>query len=107
MTAKRTPLDRRRKPLMDPETLRMFVELESTPRRQRHSQKFGDRDYELHRRLGLGAERLCSQVSIFDHKTAYPRRGTPQYEDWERVRAVREQLLAATGLGGGGQAKAS
>ena len=59
MPTKRTPLDRRRKPLIDAETLALFTRLEAVPMRQRKTQAFKDKDRELARRLGLGDEWLC------------------------------------------------
>jgi hypothetical protein len=108
MPTKRTPLDRQRKPVLDAETLALFMELEGVPRRQRKNREFNDRDYELHRRLGLGAERLCSQVSVFegDDEGPGPHR-IVQHADWLKVREARKQLLTAAGLGGQRQVKTS
>jgi hypothetical protein len=99
MTAKRTPLERRRTPRIDDETLRLFTELEHAPLQHRKSDDFKQRDRELARRLGLGGEWLCSVASVTNRKrTSYYREGSPQREDWLRVRAVRNQLLAAAGM---------
>ena len=53
---RRTILDRRRRPLIDPETVALFRELEAVPMRQRESREFWERAYGLHKRLGLNGE---------------------------------------------------
>jgi hypothetical protein len=94
----RTPLNRHRTPLFDEETVALFVELENTPPRRRKSKEFDQKDYALHKRLGLGGERLCSQVSVLDRRATYYRpEAVIQYEDWRRVHGVRLQLLARCG----------
>jgi hypothetical protein len=108
MTAKRTPLNRHRKPLFDAETLALFVELEQTPMRRRKSRAFSDRTTNCIAGLGLGAARLCSQVSVLGRETApYRPPGYPQHDDWMRTRGVRLALLEAAGLGSRGQARAN
>ena len=94
MTVNRTPRERPRKPLIDDETLALFVKLESQGRRDLRSDRaFSDQDRELHRRLGLGAEWFCSVVSVLDRATEHYRPDSIQGEDFRRVRAVRLQLL--------------
>jgi hypothetical protein len=67
--------------------------------RQRRSRVFESRAYQLAKRLDLGSEHFCSRCSVLDRERqcCY----SPEYlahHAWHRVRAVREQLLAATGL---------
>jgi hypothetical protein len=91
--ARRTPLNRNRKPVYDEETLRLFVELETA---DRSAPDFKQQDRELARRLGLHGEWFCSVVSVTD-RSDRPCRG-PEYQatqDWHRVRAVRDMLLEA------------
>ena len=110
MPTKRTPLNRERKALIDPETVRLFVELENMPTRSRRSERFEKGEAELHRRLGLYGDLFLSGrgASVLSRAKENPWR--PPYahrETWFRLRAVREQLLAAAGLGDQRQAKAS
>jgi hypothetical protein len=96
--SKRTPLNRHRKPLFDDETLRLFVELENTPKRGRYpsdDRAWWAKDKELHRRLGLSSEWFCSCCGVTDRRKAHHSPDSPQAADFERVRAVRETLLAA------------
>jgi hypothetical protein len=99
MPTKRTALNRQRTPIIDAETVRVFLELSKAPKRMRDDPEFRQRDRELHRRLGISGEWMCSVVSVLD---AGPmrgiRRGSPQEEDWLRVRAARERLLEAVRL---------
>ena len=97
MPSNRTPLNRQRSPIMDAETLALFVELESTPKRRRDSQKFKDRDRELARRLGLGGEWLCDVTSVTDDERVSHRTGM-HHDSWLKVRAVRLRLLAMAGI---------
>jgi hypothetical protein len=80
----RTPRDRHRKPRIDDETLALFVELEAAPPRRRESDSFKAQDKELHQRLGLWGERLCSQVSVLDRREEHHRPGSPQAADTTR-----------------------
>ena len=105
MPTKRTPLDRRRKPLIDAETLALFTRLEAVPMRQRKTQAFKDKDRELARRLGLGGEWLCCIQSVLDHGKTPPPKHLACHESWFRVKAVREQLLEAAGLDERGRAR--
>jgi hypothetical protein len=99
MPTKRTPLNRQRSPRIDSETLALFVELEAVPPRQRKGVEFRQRDRELHQRLGLGSEWFCSVCSVLDgSRVPYYAAGSPQEDDWRRVRTTRLQLLAAAGM---------
>lgn len=98
MPSKRTLVNRERSPRISAETVRMFATLESTPPPRRKTQEFKNRDRELARRLGLGGEWLCSVVSVLDRGPCYRTVGSPQHEDWLRVRAVRLRLLAVAGM---------
>ncbi len=91
-----------RRPAFPPEMLELFARLEDTPPRKRRSQWFKDADYGLHRRLGVGFERLCSQVSVLDRRRCHHRPESPQAEDFRTVRALRLDLLAALGRIGPG-----
>jgi hypothetical protein len=97
MPTKRTPLDRRLTlPLVDPEMLALFAELEAVPLRQRKTDKFKARSRELAKQLGLGYEWLCMQTTVLDREArpCHPP-GYARNEAWRKVRAVRLQLLAA------------
>jgi hypothetical protein len=101
--SRRTIIDRRRRPLISPETVQLFAELENTPARKRRAKEFVDRDYDLHRQLGLGTERFCSQVSVLD-RAREPCR-PPEYQaskDFWVAREMRLRLLAAVELGSSG-----
>lgn len=98
MTTNRTPLDRSRKVVIDAETLAEFKALESTPMRQRKSQTFDDRDYALHRKLGLVDGRRFAQVSMFNRGPHYYQPGSVHYEAAERVCEMRLRLLEMAGL---------
>lgn len=98
MSTKRTPLDRRRRPLIDASTLALFVRLENASARERKSDEFKREDRELARRLGLGEEWLCCVQSVTNRRTIPPPPQLHCHHSWFRVRAVREQLLAAAKL---------
>jgi hypothetical protein len=97
MSTNRTPLTRQRTPPIDAETVRLFVELNAMPKRQRESQSFKDQDRALARRLDLGGEWLCDACSVTDAERVSHRTGF-HYESWLKVRAVRERLLALAGM---------
>jgi hypothetical protein len=91
--ARRTPLNRNRKPIVDDETLALFAKLETS---DRSAPDFKPQDRELARRLGLHGEWFCSVVSVTD-RDDHPCRG-PEYlatQDWYKVRDVRNMLLEA------------
>ena len=69
-----------RRPLFDAETLRLFLKLETTPPRRRRARWFQEAERDLHRRLGLGAEWLCSGTSA----TVLDGRDEPLYMDPDR-----------------------
>jgi hypothetical protein len=94
MPTKRTPLERRRLPILDDETLTLFVTLETTPPRERRSDKFKQRERELHERLGLAHEWFCSVCSVLDARSEHHRPGSLQVGDFKRMREVRLALLA-------------
>jgi hypothetical protein len=56
---------------------------------------FKARDKELHQRLGLWGERLCSQVSVLDRDDEYYRPGAFQEDDWRRCHEARLALMEA------------
>ncbi|MBV8444099.1 MAG: hypothetical protein JO312_26670 [Hyphomicrobiales bacterium] len=94
MPSKRTLLDRHRKPLIDDETMALFVQLESMGLGSRNGDDEIRRlERQLHERLGICGEWFCSVVSVLDRRTESRRPGSPQDEDFRRVRAVRLQLL--------------
>jgi hypothetical protein len=107
MPTKRTPLNRARKAIIDAGTLALFVELENTPMRRRHSAEFKRRDRELARRLGLGSEWFCACCSVLDRdrEPCHPP-GYARNDSFWMVRAVRLQLLEAAGLSEPGRARA-
>jgi hypothetical protein len=98
MPTKRTVINRQRTPPIDAETVKLFAELEAVPPRRRKSDEFKARDRELHRRLGLGGEWLCAVVSVLDRGPHYYLPESPHHEGAERVRAMRERLLAMAGM---------
>jgi hypothetical protein len=100
MPTNRRPLKRARQPTFDNETISEFARLEGVPDRLRDGDAFQKADYALHSRLGLGEERFCSQVSVFDRDEDHSRPNTPQGEDFRRVRSVRLALIAAAMLRG-------
>jgi hypothetical protein len=75
---KRRPLDCSRKPTFDTETIAEFARLEAVHDRLQDGDAFQKADYALHSRLGLGEERICSQVSIFDRNEQHSRPGSLQ-----------------------------
>jgi hypothetical protein len=78
------------------EVLTLFAELDATPRRERDSNAFKAKDRELHRLLGLSGQWFCSVASVTDGRPLRSSSMTPPtYLDHQKVRAVREQLLAA------------
>jgi hypothetical protein len=92
---KRHPIQRARQPSFTVEALRLFAELEATPQRQRGSKAFKDREHQLMRLLDLIPE-FWTMCSVLDRSEGpcHP----PDYvrnEHWYKVRAIREQLLAA------------
>jgi hypothetical protein len=94
---KRLPIQRHPvHPQFTPEILRLFSELENTPRRQRDSKAFKDGEHELARKLDLVSE-YWTVNSVLDtvDKPPWP---TPYVarEHWFKCRAIRKQLLAAT-----------
>jgi hypothetical protein len=79
---------------IDREALALFIELESTPWRERKTKAFDERAHQLARLLGLIPEwwRTCS---VLDRSKRPP---WPShlcaFHDWHRVKRVREVLLA-------------
>jgi hypothetical protein len=49
MSTNRTPINRTRTPIIDAETLALFVELNAVPKRRRDTDTFKQRDRELAR----------------------------------------------------------
>jgi hypothetical protein len=94
MPSNRTQLNRARTPLIDAETLALFVELNAVPKRRRDNPEFRRRDLELHRRLGVSIEWKCSVVSVLDPSRKSYREGF-HHEAWLKVRKVRLRLLEA------------
>jgi hypothetical protein len=95
MPTNRRTISRPRRPTFGPEVLALFAELNAVPMRDRKDE-FKARDRELAEMLSIGDEWLFSIASVTDGR---PLRTsgmtTPAYADHLRVRAVREQLLAA------------
>lgn len=94
MPTTRRPLARKRNASFTPEVLRLFLELENSPRRGKRFEADGRRLMQL---LGL-SEQWWTGNSVLD--TSPVPYTSPQYiawHDWHRCRLVRAQLLAATG----------
>jgi hypothetical protein len=96
MPAKRTPLERRRKPRFDAETLALFTKLERTPLRARNTRAYQDDVHELMRRLNLVDEYWMMQSPLDRHAGPCHPPGYCAHDAWYRCRAVREALLEAT-----------
>ena len=90
------PADRRRKPVIDAETVALFVKLEHTPARTRREPAFKVDEKALHKRLGLSGEYFPSMQTVLDRASGpcHPR-GYAAFDAWHRCRAVRLQLLGA------------
>lgn len=97
VSTNRTPIKRTRTPIIDAETLALFVELNAVPKRRRDSQTFKDRDRQLARRLDLGGEWMCDVTSVTDDERVSHRTGM-HHDSWLKVRAVRLRLLAMAGI---------
>jgi hypothetical protein len=94
MPTTRRPLDRpRQRQLISAEALRLFVEIENTPKHKRGPKVYNDKERELARLLGLTSE-WWNGNSVCDDSDGP---GCPphlaRYENWFKVRAIREQLL--------------
>ena len=96
MPTNRTPIERpRQRQVLTAEAIRLFAAHEQTPRSQRDSKAFKDGQHELMRLLGLVPE-YWTMNSVLDNSERPPR--PPHlvaYQDWHKVRGVREALLAA------------
>jgi hypothetical protein len=84
-----------RRPSFSAETLALFIELEHMPRNRRG---FNDKSKRLANLLGL-SDAWWGGCDVHDrsHEPSHP----PEYAAhhyWHHVRAVRAELLAATGL---------
>jgi hypothetical protein len=93
---KRHPIGRRsQNPLITDEALRLFAELERTPRRQRDSKAFKAREHELMRLLGLVPEywTMCSVLDRSEGPCHPP--GYIRNDHWHKVRGIRVALLEA------------
>ena len=97
MSRNRTPINRTRTPIIDAETLALFVELDAVPKRRRDTDTFKQRDRELARRLDLGGEWMCDVCSVTDASHKSYRTGM-HHDSWLKVRAVRLRLLALAGI---------
>jgi hypothetical protein len=96
MPTTRRTIVRPRRATFTPEVLKLFAELDATPRRGRDSDEFKTKDRELHRLLGLGGQWFCSCASVTDGSPLRSAGMTPPtYLDHQKVRGVRQQLLAA------------
>jgi hypothetical protein len=100
MSTNRTPINRTRTPIIDAETLALFVELNAVPKRRRDTDTFKQRDRELARRLDLGGEWMCDVCSVTDASHKSYRTGM-HHDSWLKVRAVRLRLLALAGISEG------
>jgi hypothetical protein len=83
-----------RRPAFSAEIIELFVKLEHTSRR---SQAFKNGSKELARLLGLSTEWWMMQH--VNDRAGAPPPWLAAHAAWQRCRAVREQLLAASGLG--------
>jgi hypothetical protein len=85
---------RRPRPQFSAEVLELFAKLESMVDQDSHEFKTGSK--RLAAMLHLGAEWLCSAVDVNmkDLEPCWPS-DHPACDDFRRVRAIREQLLAA------------
>jgi hypothetical protein len=93
---KRHPLQRpRQRSLISEEALRLFIELENTPRAQRGTKSFKDRQHELMRLLNLVPEYWTTNSVLDDSKAPPWPPHLVAYQDWHKVRGVREELLQA------------
>lgn len=93
MTWLRTPLNRRRTPPINDAVVALFVELETTPR---DDPTFKERDYALHKALGLNSEWFCNVCSVMDrNETFHHSPDSFQGLAWAKVHAVRLRLLEA------------
>ena len=94
MPTTRRPLARKRNASFTPEVLRLFLELENSPRRGKRFEADGRRLMQL---LGL-SEHWWTGNSVLNHDPVpYT---TPNFIAWHDLfecRLVREQLLAACG----------
>jgi hypothetical protein len=96
---KRHPIARRsQNPLITDEALRLFVELEGVPKRKRDSRTFKNAEHQLARMLNLVGE-YWSMCSVLDRseRPAWPDH-LQAFQDWHKVRRVREELLKACKL---------
>jgi hypothetical protein len=85
-----------RRPEISPEALALFVELESTPKRQRREPDWRSKSKQLARMLGLTIE-WWSMNHV--HDTGGPCGPELAREAWKTCREVRVRLLAAARLG--------
>jgi hypothetical protein len=94
----RTAKARRRQ--FSDEALALFVELEAVPMRRRDAPEWQAASHRLAEMLGLVDEWFCSGCDVLDcsARPCHPP-GYTSYDDWFKVRAVRELLLEAIGLG--------
>jgi hypothetical protein len=100
MTAKRNPLNRRRR-AFDPETIRLFAQLEATPMSRRHSAAFKEDEERLARRLGLNFERKFLGIHVLDRtRTCRWAPTLAGHDTWHDCQRLRRELLEASGLGG-------
>ena len=84
-----------RPPTFPPQALELFLEIEATPRHQRGPKVYNDKEHQLARLLGLTAE-WWGGNSVCDDAGAPPwPPGLAAYQDWFKIRRVREGLLAA------------
>jgi len=93
MPTNRTPIERpRQRQVITDEALRLFIELE---RDRRHPKVYNDQEHRLAKLLGLTSE-WWNGNSVSDNSDApdCPPH-LARYENWFKVRAVRQALLAA------------
>jgi len=88
-----------RRPSFSAEAIELFVALERMPRRDRDGDEFRAKSKRLAALLGLTSEWwTCNSVLDRTRAPCHPP-GYLAYDDWFRVRAVREELLAAAKRG--------
>jgi hypothetical protein len=91
---KRTPIARpSRHPLITDEALQLFMQIEAMPKRKRGPKVYNDLEHKLAKLLGLLLE-WWNGNSVCDDSDApcWPP-GLVAYENWFKVRRVREKLL--------------
>ena len=96
MPTTRKPIERpRQRQLLTAAAIELFIEIENTSRHKRGPKVYNDKEHELARLLGLtfewwGGNSVCDDS---DGPCCPPHR--VRYQNWFKVRAVRNALLEA------------